>query len=115
MVCINWGKNLNDFPLIACDKFVPIIKLIGIYIEVVTLSTVLIVDDSETVRTQLRRTFEEGEFNVLEAENGRVGLDVLKKNASIIDVILCDVNMPEMDGIALLKSFKGSPGAAGSS
>ena len=67
------------------------------------MSTVLIVDDSETVRIQLRRTFEEGEFTVLEADNGRVGLDVLKKNASVIDVILCDVNMPEMDGLEMVK------------
>ena len=67
------------------------------------MGTVLIVDDSETVRIQLRRTFQEGDFNVLEAENGRVGLDVLKKNASVIDVILCDVNMPEMDGLEMVK------------
>ena len=29
---INWSEDLNDFPLIACDKFVPIIKLIGLEI-----------------------------------------------------------------------------------
>ena len=67
------------------------------------MSTVLIVDDSETVRIQLRRAFQEGEFDVLEAENGRIGLDVLKKNASVIDVILCDVNMPEMDGLEMVR------------
>ena len=67
------------------------------------MSTVLIVDDSETVRIQLKRVFIENDFDVLEAENGRVGLDVLKNNASKIDVILCDVNMPEMDGLEMVR------------
>ena len=67
------------------------------------MGTVLIVDDSETVRTQLKRVFQEGEFEVLEAENGRVGLETLKENASKIDVILCDVNMPEMGGLEMVR------------
>ena len=67
------------------------------------MGKVLIVDDSETVRTQLKRVFEEDGFIVLEAENGRVGLEVLKEKASEIDIILCDVNMPEMGGLEMVR------------
>ncbi len=67
------------------------------------MSTIIIVDDSETVRNQLKRAFEENGHDVFEAENGRIGLDSIKKNKDEIDVILCDVNMPEMDGLEMVR------------
>ena len=50
------------------------------------VSTVLIIDDSETVRVQLSRAFEESDYRVIEAENGRLGLETLKKSRAEIDV-----------------------------
>jgi len=67
------------------------------------VSTVLIIDDSETVRVQLTRAFEESDYRVLEAENGKLGLEVLNESKDDIDVVLCDVNMPEMDGLEMVR------------
>ena len=67
------------------------------------MSTVLVIDDSETVRVQLLRAFEEAGYEVLEAENGRLGLEEMKKSKDKIDIVLCDVNMPEMDGLEMVR------------
>lgn len=65
---------------------------------------ILVADDSETMRAVVKRTVEMsgvpvGEFH--EAENGVEALAVLENNW--IDVILSDINMPEMGGMELLK------------
>jgi two-component system, cell cycle sensor histidine kinase and response regulator CckA len=56
----------------------------------------LVVEDEEAVRTLTRRTLEEAGYSVLEAENGRAGLELLLSND--IDLVLCDVILPEMSG-----------------
>ncbi|MBU0676235.1 MAG: response regulator [Proteobacteria bacterium] len=68
---------------------------------------ILLVDDSETMRAVIRRVVEMSgvpvdEFH--EAGNGFEALDVLKDNW--IDVILSDINMPEMGGMELLVEVK---------
>ncbi len=61
------------------------------------VETILIVDDMSMNRQILRIMFE-SEYNILEAADGREALDIVKKNASHIDLILLDVMMPVMDG-----------------
>ncbi|MBI3794794.1 MAG: response regulator [Nitrospinae bacterium] len=69
--------------------------------------TVLIIDDSPTFRTMvgfaLRKiaNFE----RELQAEDGLEAIDALAKNH--VDLIICDVNMPNMNGLELLKTIKG--------
>ncbi len=70
---------------------------------------ILIVDDSETMRALVKRVVEMsgltvGEFR--EAENGREALEILED--SWIDIVLCDINMPEMNGIEMLRRLKAS-------
>ena len=67
------------------------------------MRTILIIDDSETVRVQLQRAFAEADYEVVEAENGRLGLEALKMSKDKIDIVLCDVNMPEMDGLEMVR------------
>lgn len=69
---------------------------------------ILIVDDSETLRTQLRKDLEAGQHSVIEAEDGLQGLDSLTKESGI-ELILCDVNMPRMDGITMCAKIQESP------
>jgi two-component system chemotaxis response regulator CheY len=67
---------------------------------------VLIVDDSSTMRSVIRKTIEMSGFDVgqfFEAGNGREALSVLDKEWA--DIILTDLHMPEMDGRALLKAL----------
>jgi DNA-binding NtrC family response regulator len=69
--------------------------------EGVPLPTVLVVDDDETVRRVLSLTLESAGFRVLTADDGRHALAVLASAREVVDLILTDVVMPEMSGVAL--------------
>jgi signal transduction histidine kinase/CheY-like chemotaxis protein len=66
--------------------------------------TVLVVDDDEAIRDMLRRTFTKEGWNVVEAENGRVGLQRLA--ASHPELVLLDLMMPEVDGFQFLEELR---------
>jgi len=69
---------------------------------------VLIVDDQNSVRQMTRLTLEEiGIRNIHEAENGRQAMDTAAVQP--IDLIISDFNMPEMDGLGLLRAVRGHP------
>ena len=69
---------------------------------------ILIIDDEKSIRHTLRDILEYEKYSVDEAENGKLGLEKITQNE--YDIVLCDIKMPEMDGIEVLeKSFeKGS-------
>jgi two-component system, chemotaxis family, chemotaxis protein CheY len=62
--------------------------------------SVLVVDDSASVRRQLREALETGGFSVVEAENGERGLAAIQDGP--IDLMLVDLNMPVMDGLEMI-------------
>ena len=72
--------------------------------------TVLIVDDEPTARELMARHLRRAGFNVLEAADGRAGLEAAK--AARPDVITLDVLMPRMDGWAVLQELKSDPDLA---
>ncbi len=68
---------------------------------------ILVVDDSATIRRIIKNTLEKiGYSEVIEAENGIDALTKLKEGDIIL--VLTDWNMPEMDGITLVKSIRAS-------
>ena len=69
---------------------------------------VLIVDDSETLRVQLRKDLEAGGFTVIEAFDGVHGLEVLAQNKDT-KLVICDVNMPRMDGLTMCQKVHSNP------
>jgi len=69
--------------------------------------TILIVDDSSSVRTVVRTTLKGAGYDVIEAENGQAALD--KMTGVKIHLIVSDVNMPVMDGITFVKEVKKLP------
>lgn len=65
---------------------------------------VLLVDDSSTMRKIIGRSLRQAgiEFdNIFEASDGQEALDVLE--AESVDIVLSDINMPNMDGISFLR------------
>lgn len=60
------------------------------------MPTVLYIEDDQANRTLVRRVLEAEGYTVLEAENGRRGLQVA--GAERPDLVLVDISMPEMDG-----------------
>jgi response regulator RpfG family c-di-GMP phosphodiesterase len=69
--------------------------------------TILVVDDSKTIRFLVEKGLSEAGFHVLTATNGNEGLDMVK--IRMPDLILSDINMPEMNGIDFCKQIKSNP------
>jgi two-component system chemotaxis response regulator CheY len=65
---------------------------------------VLIVDDAALVRLYYRQTLERAGYAVEEALNGLEALERLLVNPA--DMLIVDINMPQMDGITLLGAFR---------
>ena len=65
------------------------------------LATILVVDDDRTVRRAVQLLLSEAGYRVFEAENGQEALDVLSEHAAV-DVVLTDVVMPRVNGVALV-------------
>ncbi len=66
--------------------------------------TILIIEDQGTMRRNLALLLEMEGYTVVTAENGRLGVEVAKREQP--DVILCDIMMPEMDGYAVVQTLR---------
>lgn len=66
---------------------------------------ILIVDDSKTVRNLLAFILKKEGYRVLAAEDGLEGLEKLY-SAQMVDLIICDVNMPRMDGFTFIQNVR---------
>jgi two-component system chemotaxis response regulator CheY len=69
---------------------------------------VLVVDDSATVRQQVKAVLVPGGFEVHEACDGTEGAEAINRIVDLTAVI-CDVNMPRMDGLEMLETIKSDP------
>jgi len=66
----------------------------------------LVVDDSKAVRMILGRTLKEIGYEVSEAGDGRQALEVIARDKAGMKLVLADWNMPEMNGLELLKHVR---------
>lgn len=66
--------------------------------------SILIVDDSALVRSQLRAALEAKGARVIEAENGTEGLWRAREN--LVDLVIADIHMPVMDGIRMVEELR---------
>ncbi len=66
--------------------------------------TIMIIDDSASIRLVVSIALKKAGYDVLEAEDGEDALN--KLTGQKIHLIVCDVNMPNMDGISFLKAVK---------
>ena len=71
------------------------------------MATILVVDDSASLRQVVSIALKGAGYDVIEACDGKDGLS--KLNGQKINLIVSDVNMPNMDGISMLKEVKAMP------
>ncbi len=72
------------------------------------MKSILIVEDSATTRALIRAVVEEvGEFNIIEATTGFDALKFLP--AQDFDLVLTDINMPDINGLELINFVKSNP------
>jgi two-component system chemotaxis response regulator CheY len=69
--------------------------------------SILIADDSHTVRSQVRTMLENKGIRVIEAENGSEGLWRARENS--LDLVLSDIHMPVMDGLRMIEELRKLP------
>lgn len=69
--------------------------------------TIITVDDASTMRKMVAFTLKSVGHEVLEASDGLEALNLLKTRN--VDLVLTDVNMPNMDGITLTRNLRGLP------
>lgn len=70
------------------------------------LPLLLLIDDNADVREYIRMLFV-GNYRLLEAENGRLGLEMA--NVNLPDIVVSDLMMPDMDGLAFCQALRQNP------
>lgn len=68
------------------------------------MKTVLVVDDSMSIRQMVAFTLKSTNYQVVEAANGKEGVDKFKTGR--FDLVISDVNMPVMDGLSMIKEIR---------
>jgi DNA-binding NarL/FixJ family response regulator len=71
------------------------------------MKKILVIEDEPEMRRNLTTVLRLEDFQPLSAENGRVGLNLAKKEKP--DLILCDIMMPELDGHGVLQALQADP------
>ncbi len=72
------------------------------------LHKVLVIDDEEVIRKTIRQQLDGIGFEIIEAEDGEKGIELLNTldNPLTVDVIICDVRMPKINGIEAIAYFR---------
>lgn len=70
-------------------------------------STILVIEDSAMIRLNICEWLEMENYNVHSAEDGVMGLWFIENFQ--IDLIVCDINMPRLDGFGVLKALRKNP------
>ena len=72
--------------------------------------TILTVDDSASVRQMVRFTLSDAGYAVIEAVDGK---DALAKISPAVNLVITDLNMPNLDGIGLIRAVRANPAYKG--
>jgi len=74
------------------------------------MKKILVIEDEPEMRRNLTTVLRLEQFHALPAENGRIGIELAKKEKP--DLILCDVMMPELDGYGVIAALRADPETA---
>lgn len=72
------------------------------------LGRILVVDDEAHIRTTVKMVLTKAGYDVVEAEDGEKGMQAIKSNDNplMVDMILCDMQMPKIDGVGAIAHFR---------
>ncbi len=76
---------------------------------VAVVPTLLVVDDSITLRQSLALTLQKAGYRVLQARDGREALEQLLQQGEVIQLVVCDLEMPNMNGFEFLNQRRQQP------
>lgn len=72
------------------------------------LGRILVVDDEAHIRTTIKMVLTKAGYDVVEAEDGEKGIHAITSddNPLMVDMILCDMRMPKIDGVGAIAHFR---------
>lgn len=70
-----------------------------------TDKTILVIDDSRTIRSLVSATLNDGGFVPVTAEDGAIGVETFKETR--FDAVITDINMPNLDGFGVIEAIRG--------
>ncbi|SHO50683.1 hybrid sensor histidine kinase/response regulator [Desulfopila aestuarii] len=71
--------------------------------------TILLAEDSNFFRNQVKGYMTEAGYEVIEAEDGQIAWDLLQQNREVISMVITDIEMPNMDGFQFTKTIRSDP------
>jgi CheY-like chemotaxis protein len=71
------------------------------------MNTILVIDDDYDYRSGIMEILKFENYTAIGAENGQIGLDMIRQH--LPNLIICDIDMPVMNGIEVLKTVKADP------
>lgn len=74
------------------------------------MEKILVIDDEPVIRILLKQLFEKKGYEVVEASDGKQGLDLFKKQSP--DLVITDLIMPEEEGLSVIRKIKQMDGDA---
>lgn len=75
-----------------------------LYNESLNMKTILIIEDNQAIRGMLRDLLKLHGYSVQEASDGAIGLNLAVR--SEVDLIICDLKMPKIDGLGVLEELR---------
>jgi threonine synthase len=105
----NWSRDVK----ITSSRDTPQEGLLSALTQVAPerFPKIVIVEDTAEARRLIRRILQsQGSFTILEASNGREGLELIQKE--LPDLVVLDLMMPEMDGFTVIESLRAKPETA---
>ena len=75
--------------------------------SVPSTKTVLVIDDSETIRALVAQVLRQSGYEVIEAADGLMGAFAIRERGAELSLVICDINMPRLDGLEMLEILRG--------
>lgn len=98
----------SDVPAIRWNNFFFVVKSwSGNGSEVHMAKKILVVDDSMTARKLIKSALENTGIEILEAQDGNQGIDMLMQNPDV-QLIFSDINMPWKNGLEMIEEIRGN-------